>query len=464
LAETVREWRRAAWQRDDLFAEVTLGDLYSRDDSFYDPVEGYVWYFMALRPDHLYDASPAAQDALNQIWQHAADQEEDIYNEMSLDQRLEARARLIYILANRGSDGFITLGRLHRDRSVLSNGVCRDDAKQDPPAHWQGRSDSTQHSDDGPCPDPQSAIVLSNADSLMYFDIAADERHPLAPAYVASQEDLVRSLPHGDEIIADARSRARNWLPGFEFYPGQTRGGTLHSDESIETEERHQALMRVDEIPPDAISQALMLAGAAAPDSRPAADPGGPSSAMGAPPAPLDPSAPIGPAAADPSAPPGSSAQGDYGPDDSNMSDPAVQHFQETIGDDQTGVLTPAETVRLIQMAAVNGDANAQVELGVMYTKGIGVPRNYPRAQQWFAAADRQGNCEATYYLGVLYKVGVDGVPHDDDKASRLFAESGICGFEPVRSQLLDLLSVPASGDIPPPAPHPRHHHHRSPK
>lgn len=408
LPETVRAWRKAAWQRDDMFSQITLGDLYARDGSFYDPVEAYVWYFMALRYGHVYNTGAAADLPMDRILDHARDRRDDLFASMSLDQRLEARKRLIYVLSCQGSEGFIALGRLHRDLYDPDSDVCR----PPPPDNcWWCVNDSADNGatvtrvwadyDDRVCRAPESsAVVPGNADALMYFLIAQSMGHPLAASYAANQEELIkrRNYGHGDEIIADARERARNWAPPMEFYTGQTRGGTLHSDECLEDSPHSLALLRVGEIPSAKIWHALALQS----------------------PVKLHPP---------------------Y--DDRKACDTAVRHFQEYLQDDPTGDLTPEEKVRLIQMGAVDGDVASQIYLGVMYAKGIGVPRNYVRALEWFDKADRQGSGEATYYMGVLFRVGVDGVPHDGDKAARLFTEAALRGYDPSRNLLLDMLTPP---------------------
>jgi hypothetical protein len=51
LEAAVRIWRKAAWQNNDFLAQVKLGDVYANasDSRYYDPVEAYVWYFLAAR-------------------------------------------------------------------------------------------------------------------------------------------------------------------------------------------------------------------------------------------------------------------------------------------------------------------------------------------------------------------------------------------------------------------------------
>ena len=46
----IRIWRKTAWQDDDFLSEMKLGDVYGDergDNKYYDPVESYVWYYLA---------------------------------------------------------------------------------------------------------------------------------------------------------------------------------------------------------------------------------------------------------------------------------------------------------------------------------------------------------------------------------------------------------------------------------
>jgi len=540
LEDAVKIWRRAAWQQDDFFSQITLGDLYSRDPSFNDPVEAYVWYFLALRRDHVYSISDdyAAQTFYDMRSKAIAD-EEKVFNSLTLDQRLEARSRIIYIFASRGSEGFIALGRLHRMRSLTSSSsynppeppsnhvcVCGKPWWYFPPITWVrslfysfpptpacrwkeatqahiaisspadmcpypdasssygvsspsnfrspgsgdayssnagGASSSTinvnsgtsnggtslsspsvsmapsdngvgssgggsdyasggsddsggySSSDDGGGyrggyssnngggygsgnHGPSSVMMRSNAEALMYFDVAANLGHPLGSDYAKS---LLTAMSYNGDVTAVAAmaaARARNWLPPYEFYPGSTAGGIPHSDESLPSLAQRQGYSRVREIPVSAIMEALQFRGLLR---------GGRGGCW------------IGPACL---------AQ-------------AIAKFQSALNFEPTGFLPPPQVVRLIQMSAVDGDAISQNRLGVMYAKGIGVPRNFPRALEWFTAAAKQRYGEALYDLGVLYKVGPDGVPQDKDKAARLFTESALAGFNPARCELRDLLA-----------------------
>tara|TARA_A100001037_G_scaffold254594_1_gene239762 strand:+ start:39 stop:530 length:492 start_codon:yes stop_codon:yes gene_type:complete len=52
------------------------------------------------------------------------------------------------------------------------------------------------------------------------------------------------------------------------------------------------------------------------------------------------------------------------------------------------------------------GDADAQYNLGVMYTNGKGVPRDNKTAVKWYRLAAEQGIVDAQGNLGVMYGIG----------------------------------------------------------
>jgi TPR repeat protein len=49
--------------------------------------------------------------------------------------------------------------------------------------------------------------------------------------------------------------------------------------------------------------------------------------------------------------------------------------------------------------AADTGHAEAQFDLGVLYAKGLGVPRDQNQAANWYGKAASQGNAEAEFAL-----------------------------------------------------------------
>ncbi len=65
------------------------------------------------------------------------------------------------------------------------------------------------------------------------------------------------------------------------------------------------------------------------------------------------------------------------------------------------------------RLAADRGDAQAQAGLGQLYYIGRGVPQDNAEAMKWFRLAANQGDASAQAMLGVMYENG-QGVPKDD--------------------------------------------------
>jgi TPR repeat protein len=63
----------------------------------------------------------------------------------------------------------------------------------------------------------------------------------------------------------------------------------------------------------------------------------------------------------------------------------------------------------MYRQAAENGDASAQVNLGLLYALGHGVTQSYVEAQKWYRLAADQGYAPGQFNLGTLYADG-DGV------------------------------------------------------
>lgn len=79
-----------------------------------------------------------------------------------------------------------------------------------------------------------------------------------------------------------------------------------------------------------------------------------------------------------------------------------------------TVVCAQRESAKVQEMRrkAEAGDAVAQYNLGVMYLKGDGVPKDAVQAVSWSRKAAEQGHAGAKYNLGVMYAKG-EGVPKD---------------------------------------------------
>ena len=71
-----------------------------------------------------------------------------------------------------------------------------------------------------------------------------------------------------------------------------------------------------------------------------------------------------------------------------------------------------ATALREWTLAAEQGNADAQYNLGLMYDNGRGVPQDYATAAKWYTLAAEQGFALAQNNLGFMYGNGV-GVPQD---------------------------------------------------
>ena len=70
------------------------------------------------------------------------------------------------------------------------------------------------------------------------------------------------------------------------------------------------------------------------------------------------------------------------------------------------------KAAKLYSPLAKDGNAEAQYILGMMYRAGRGVPHDYNEARKWYLLAAEQGHSLAQFYLGWIY-AGGKGVPKD---------------------------------------------------
>ena len=78
------------------------------------------------------------------------------------------------------------------------------------------------------------------------------------------------------------------------------------------------------------------------------------------------------------------------------------------------------EAFKWYTKAALQGQVEAQYNLGVMYDQGKGVPKNYSDAYKWYKLAAEQGFANAQYNLGVMYYRG-EGIPKNYIDAYKWF-------------------------------------------
>ena len=82
-----------------------------------------------------------------------------------------------------------------------------------------------------------------------------------------------------------------------------------------------------------------------------------------------------------------------------------------------------AEAARWYRMAAEKGNPEAQDRIGFMYYNGRGVSQDYSEAARWTRKAADQGNAQAQLHLGDLYHHG-EGTRQDNAEAARWYRKS----------------------------------------
>ena len=86
---------------------------------------------------------------------------------------------------------------------------------------------------------------------------------------------------------------------------------------------------------------------------------------------------------------------------------PALARTARTKALDTQGVVQSYKAaLEWYQMAADQGHADAQFNLGVMYDQGQGVVRSYKAALVWYRKAADQGEAEAQFKLGNMSEQG----------------------------------------------------------
>src|SRR5438552_14898862 len=73
--------------------------------------------------------------------------------------------------------------------------------------------------------------------------------------------------------------------------------------------------------------------------------------------------------------------------------------------------------------AAEKGDAEAQFNLGMMYSTGLGVEKDEAAAFRWTQKAADQGHGEAEFSLGLMFNEGI-GTAKDESEAVRWYRKS----------------------------------------
>jgi TPR repeat protein len=448
--EAIRLFRRAAWQQNDFYAQIRLGDIYSAkradDKGYEDRAEAFVWYFMAARNpsimEHMHndESAQAIVDMIGSAEREAS----KIYSTLLQDERADVRNRIVYIQSCLGGVGQIRAGlyydpnvaERHESGSLLNPGASRPIIRPfqqsfapsgsfgAPPRGLPGGGTASVLIGRWPADlcrdsvwwgwifgDPRScgtvdpttsssaAFSPSAIEALMHYNLALRARHPFAQKYIDAIKRGFDSPEEGAEADRIAKGKAKRWMAPFEYYAsasrerGETLSGLVHSDECPVTSNWQRSLAVADRTIAPALRMDMLKF--------------------------------LNFHRAD-----GASAQ------------IAVRKFQDFMGEEETGVLTALQTVRLFQIAATRGYVRGQRCLGIMYLKGVGLPSDAVRAEKWLLDAANQGDGEAMYALSELYSLGADGVEKLEDKANRYRQGAAIAGFTPVKAEFLRLLET----------------------
>jgi hypothetical protein len=102
--------------------------------------------------------------------------------------------------------------------------------------------------------------------------------------------------------------------------------------------------------------------------------------------------------------------------------------------------------LREFKAAAERGDAQAQVNLGNLYMKGLGVEQDYAAAGRWYRQAAEHGDSLGQSKLGILHYYGL-GVDKNTDEAARWFLKAAEQG-EPGAASVLGSMYAEGEGVI----------------
>lgn len=92
-------------------------------------------------------------------------------------------------------------------------------------------------------------------------------------------------------------------------------------------------------------------------------------------------------------------------------------------GEKYFGTQDYAEALTWYKKAADQGQADAQMTIGTMYLRGIGVTKDYTEALNWFRKAADQGHAYGQSAIGLMYYNG-DGVIQDYAEALKWFRKA----------------------------------------
>jgi TPR repeat protein len=314
---------------------------------------------------------------------------------MTREEQEEVRDRIVYVMSTQDAAGYRTLARLH-DSLYGPFGEPADNRQAR--EAWGGGNggNAGQRGNRRGYRAATDLFQRNDVDAYLYNYLAVQTGD--VGAYVLLK-DFEQSSPGRSQYGRFVEAKARQWVPPFEFYPNKApASGVPFSDESRPRGDAYEyALSRMGaELPFVHVGRAMRYLGI--------------------------------------------TENVATRPED--LSKRQVETLEAMLGHPMESRLSYLERVRAIQLAAINGSAEAQLVLAVMYSEGIGVPADYARAFHWYEEAAKQGSPEAKFALSTFFALGVAGVA-DQDKAEAVVQriESALSGFGPSASRLQAVLA-----------------------
>ncbi len=125
---------------------------------------------------------------------------------------------------------------------------------------------------------------------------------------------------------------------------------------------------------------------------------------------------------------------------------PSFSAHADALDDARTAVNTRDfdRAYQLLRPLAEQGNAEAQYNLGVLYRTGRGVTKDYSAAFTWFGKAAAQAHAQAQYNLGVLYLNGW-GTAADPDQARHWLELAAAQGVAIASTKLKELHAAPSA-------------------
>jgi len=94
------------------------------------------------------------------------------------------------------------------------------------------------------------------------------------------------------------------------------------------------------------------------------------------------------------------------------------------------------EDIDYVKEHAIDGDANAQYHLALMFDTGRGVPLIPTEAEKWYKLAAEQGHANACYYLARMYSIETSGINKNDAEAIKWFKKAAELGHKQAREKI----------------------------